>query len=285
MTALQDLGLPPTATAQQVSREFRRRARTAHPDRGGTSERFARLYALYRAALEESRHAAAAGPANTGDTARAPSAGNTAANTPSAPPSSSPPFTSPFTPPVATPFSPPAQSSATPPPTLTPASPSPPLVSLRFRPASRVRSLGTVVRRGLGWIPLTAWVTAWCVLGLVAAAVGLTDWTVTPTRHSAPRLAYPIETLFDGASEQLAPRVGAAVLTLLVGWGLVLAIRPRSWRTVTWFLIGATVMLLFTFGHTLAGCLALITLLAWWGRHAHSSDSRSTAASPTVVRS
>lgn len=288
MTALQDLGLPPTATAQQVSREFRRRARAAHPDRGGTSEQFARLHALYRAALEESHHAATEGLSDRGVTGVPWTTRDSAARPPFAwTPSPSPPSSPPSSPPVATSFAPPANSSpVTPPsPNLTPP-PAPPQEFRRPQAMFRARSLGTRVRRGLSWIPIPTWVTALGVFGMVTAAVWLTDWAVTTTRHSAPRLAFPIETLFDGASEQLAPRVGAAVLALVVGWGVVLAIRPRSWRTATRFLTGTTVILLFTFGHTLAACVVLIALLVWWGRHAHTSGSKSTTAHrPTVVRS
>lgn len=49
---LQELGLTPPCTVQDVERAFHLRVRTAHPDRGGSVEGFVRLRAAYLEALE-----------------------------------------------------------------------------------------------------------------------------------------------------------------------------------------------------------------------------------------
>lgn len=46
------LGLPWPCTQQDVKRAFRTRVKTVHPDNGGSSEAFQRLYRAYRDALQ-----------------------------------------------------------------------------------------------------------------------------------------------------------------------------------------------------------------------------------------
>jgi hypothetical protein len=50
-TALSALGLTSTATAEDVRRAYRLRAKTAHPDRGGSDAAFVKLTKTYQAAL------------------------------------------------------------------------------------------------------------------------------------------------------------------------------------------------------------------------------------------
>lgn len=45
--ALRTLGLKPGCSAQEVTKAFRRLARTRHPDKGGSKEEFQRLRAAY----------------------------------------------------------------------------------------------------------------------------------------------------------------------------------------------------------------------------------------------
>lgn len=58
--ALAALGLPPTATLEDVERAYRERVKEAHPDRGGTVEQFKRLQVIYEQAKRQAaRHGAA----------------------------------------------------------------------------------------------------------------------------------------------------------------------------------------------------------------------------------
>ena len=52
---LRALGLPRTATEQEVRREYRRRVRQAHPDSGGSHEAFVVLHQAYEQALALTR--------------------------------------------------------------------------------------------------------------------------------------------------------------------------------------------------------------------------------------
>lgn len=59
--ALTALGLPPTATPDEVERAYRELAKQAHPDRGGNVEQFKRLQAIYeQAKLQAARRGSSA---------------------------------------------------------------------------------------------------------------------------------------------------------------------------------------------------------------------------------
>ena len=51
--ALTALGLPPTATLEEVDRAYRELVKQAHPDRGGNVEKFKRLQAIYEQAKKQ----------------------------------------------------------------------------------------------------------------------------------------------------------------------------------------------------------------------------------------
>lgn len=51
--ALTALGLPPTASLDEVERTYRELAKQAHPDRGGNVEQFKRLQAIYEQAKQQ----------------------------------------------------------------------------------------------------------------------------------------------------------------------------------------------------------------------------------------
>ncbi len=51
--ALKALGLPPTATLDEVERAYRELVKLAHPDRGGNVEQFKRLQAIYERAKQQ----------------------------------------------------------------------------------------------------------------------------------------------------------------------------------------------------------------------------------------
>ena len=50
-SALQSLGLPETATSDEIKTAFRKRALEVHPDHGGTSEKFQELVRIRDQAL------------------------------------------------------------------------------------------------------------------------------------------------------------------------------------------------------------------------------------------
>ncbi|HEV2579416.1 MAG TPA: J domain-containing protein [Ktedonobacteraceae bacterium] len=52
--ALAVLGLPPTATPQQIKRRYRELAKKHHPDRGGNSREMQRVIAAYQFLIKES---------------------------------------------------------------------------------------------------------------------------------------------------------------------------------------------------------------------------------------
>lgn len=59
--ALTTLGLPPTASLDEVERAYRELAKQAHPDRGGNVEQFKRLQAIYeQAKLQAARRGSSA---------------------------------------------------------------------------------------------------------------------------------------------------------------------------------------------------------------------------------
>ncbi len=51
--ALAVLGLPPTATAQQIKRRYRALAKRYHPDRGGDQRQMQRIIAAYEFLMKE----------------------------------------------------------------------------------------------------------------------------------------------------------------------------------------------------------------------------------------
>ncbi len=52
--ALALMGLPPTATRQQIKRRYRELAKKHHPDRGGDSHDMQRLVAAYQLLMKDS---------------------------------------------------------------------------------------------------------------------------------------------------------------------------------------------------------------------------------------
>jgi DnaJ-domain-containing protein 1 len=52
--ALAMMGLPPTATRQQIKRRYRELAKKYHPDRGGDSREMQRLVAAYQLLMKDS---------------------------------------------------------------------------------------------------------------------------------------------------------------------------------------------------------------------------------------
>ena len=53
MNPFSRLGIPANSTKEQIEQAFREKARTAHPDRGGSSEEFIELIKAKEQALEE----------------------------------------------------------------------------------------------------------------------------------------------------------------------------------------------------------------------------------------
>jgi DnaJ-class molecular chaperone len=54
--ALAVLGLPPTATPQQIKRRYRTLAKRHHPDRGGDPRQMQRIIAAYEFLKKEQNH-------------------------------------------------------------------------------------------------------------------------------------------------------------------------------------------------------------------------------------
>ncbi len=54
--ALAVLGLPPTATPQQIKRRYRALAKRHHPDRGGDRQQMQRIIAAYEFLMKEQNH-------------------------------------------------------------------------------------------------------------------------------------------------------------------------------------------------------------------------------------
>jgi DnaJ-domain-containing protein 1 len=54
--ALAVLGLPPTATPQQIKRRYRSLAKRYHPDKGGDPRQMQRLIAAYELLMKEATH-------------------------------------------------------------------------------------------------------------------------------------------------------------------------------------------------------------------------------------
>ena len=53
--ALAVLGLPPTATPQQIKRRYRELAKKYHPDKGGDSREMQRLVAAYQVLMKDAQ--------------------------------------------------------------------------------------------------------------------------------------------------------------------------------------------------------------------------------------
>lgn len=53
--ALAVLGLPPTATPQQIKRRYRQLAKKYHPDKGGDSREMQRLVAAYQVLMKDAQ--------------------------------------------------------------------------------------------------------------------------------------------------------------------------------------------------------------------------------------
>lgn len=54
--ALATLGLPPTATRQQIKQRYRKLAKQYHPDLGGDPQRMQRLVAAYELLMKDPMH-------------------------------------------------------------------------------------------------------------------------------------------------------------------------------------------------------------------------------------